>query len=254
MPIATCRRHSTTALLSPGLGISACSNFAIGPPGKRSQPGLHWYAAIMPGVLTGAPKATASSASLRSVLRGVPISARMVRLRAKSVTWLARTATGESRRDFTGSDGAPETTFHQCNATGSRLLQELPHLSIVHDRRDAHQEAAGSRAFLGRAFDGVPQEARDRVAKTAWREECLRGSFAFALGIRLEDAQENRALVAEDGIQARPADAHPGDEIVDCHAVVAFRPEHLGRLFQRVPLVEAARPSARNRTILNHSV
>ena len=38
----------------------------------------------------------ASSASQRSVLRGVPICARMVRPRAKSVTWIARSATGKS--------------------------------------------------------------------------------------------------------------------------------------------------------------
>jgi hypothetical protein len=48
-------------------------------------------------------------------------------------------------------------------------------------------------------------------------------------------------LVPEDGIQARPPDPHPGNEIVDRHSVVAFRPEHLGRLFQRFQLVEAAR-------------
>jgi hypothetical protein len=41
-------------------------------------------------------KSVASSASLRSVLRGVPICARMVRPRARSVTWLARAATGKS--------------------------------------------------------------------------------------------------------------------------------------------------------------
>ena len=41
-------------------------------------------------------KSAASSASLRSVLRCVPNSARMVRPRAKSVTWIARTATGKS--------------------------------------------------------------------------------------------------------------------------------------------------------------
>ena len=41
-------------------------------------------------------KSAASSASLRSVLRGVPICARMVRPRAKSVTCIARTATGKS--------------------------------------------------------------------------------------------------------------------------------------------------------------
>src|SRR5208282_3503161 len=130
----------------------------------------------------------------------------------------------------------------------------LPDLSVVHKRRDAHQKAAPSGAFLGRTFDGVPQKARDRVAKTLWREECLRGCCALPFCIRLKDAQEYRPLVAEDGIQARPSYAHPGDKIVDSDAVVAFRPEHLGRLFQRPRLVEAARPSTRHRGILNHSV
>src|SRR5271163_1661090 len=41
-------------------------------------------------------KSAASSASLRSVSRVVPICARMVRLRVKSITWRARTATGQS--------------------------------------------------------------------------------------------------------------------------------------------------------------
>ena len=41
-------------------------------------------------------KSAASSASLMSVLRGVPISARIVRPRPKSVTWIARSATGKS--------------------------------------------------------------------------------------------------------------------------------------------------------------
>ena len=50
----------------------------------------HFHAAA------GAPRSAASSASLRSVLRGVPNCARMVRPRAKSVTWIARTATGKS--------------------------------------------------------------------------------------------------------------------------------------------------------------
>ena len=41
-------------------------------------------------------KLAASSASLRSVLRGVPICARMVSPRARSVTWIARAAMGKS--------------------------------------------------------------------------------------------------------------------------------------------------------------
>ena len=41
-------------------------------------------------------KSAASSASLRSVLRDMPICARIVRPRARSRTWLARAATGKS--------------------------------------------------------------------------------------------------------------------------------------------------------------
>ncbi len=78
-------------------------------------------------------------------------------------------------RDFSGSDPVPETTFNQRGATGGRVLQELLDLSVVHKRRDAHQKAAPGGPFLGRTFDRVPQKARDRVAKTLWREECLRG-------------------------------------------------------------------------------
>ena len=178
-------------------------------------------------------KSAASSASLRSVLRGVPICARMVRLRAKSVTWIARTATGKS--DGISPAVIPSRKRPSTSATraGGRVLQELPDLSVVHKRRDAHEKTSPRGPFLGRTFDGVPQEGGDRVAKTLWREECLRGRCALPFCIRLKDAQEYRPLVAEDGIQARPSHAHPGDEIVDRHSVVALRPEYLGRLFQR---------------------
>jgi hypothetical protein len=78
-------------------------------------------------------------------------------------------------RDFARADRVPETTFHQRRAARGGFLQELPDFSIVHKRRDANQKAAPGGPFLGRTFDGVPQKARDRVAKTLWREECLRG-------------------------------------------------------------------------------
>ena len=79
------------------------------------------------------------------------------------------------RRDFSRADPVPETTFHQRRAARGRALQEPLNLSVVHKRRDAHHKAAPGGPFLGRTFDGVPQKARDRVAKTLWREECLRG-------------------------------------------------------------------------------
>src|SRR5271167_2605732 len=79
------------------------------------------------------------------------------------------------RRDVSLTDPVPETALHQRRAARDRVLQEPPNLSVVHKRRDAHQKAAPGGPSLGRTFDGVPQKARDRVAKTLWREECLRG-------------------------------------------------------------------------------
>ncbi len=149
------------------------------------------------------------------------------------------------RRDVSRADPVPETALHQRRAARDRALQEPLNLSVVHKRRDAHHKAAPGGPFLGRTFDGVPQKARDRVAKTLWREECLRGCCALPFCVRPKDAQEYRPLVPKDGIQARPSHTHPGDEIVNRHSVVAFRPEHLSRLFQRPRLVEAARSTPR---------
>ncbi len=73
----------------------------------------------------------ASSASLRSVLRGVPISARMVRPRRNP--WLgSRVGHRKIGRDFARADRVPETTFYQRRAACGGLLQELPDLCIVH--------------------------------------------------------------------------------------------------------------------------
>ena len=69
-------------------------------------------------------------------------------------------------RDFSSGDPVPETTFHQRGATSGRVLQELPDLSVVHKRRDAHKKTSPSGSFLGRSFDGVPQEGGERVAKS----------------------------------------------------------------------------------------
>ena len=124
-------------------------------------------------------KSAASSASLRSVLRGVPICARMVRPRAKSSDLARARGYRKVRRDFSRADPVPETTFHQRHAASRRVLQELPDLSVVHKRRDAHEKTSPSGAFLGRTFDGVPQEAGERVAKSLRREECLRSASAL---------------------------------------------------------------------------
>src|ERR1700761_2931665 len=79
------------------------------------------------------------------------------------------------RRDVSSTDPVSETALHQRRAARDRALQEPVNLSVVHKRRDAHHKAAPGGPFLGRTFDGVPEKARDRVAKTLWREERLRG-------------------------------------------------------------------------------
>ena len=78
-------------------------------------------------------------------------------------------------RDFSSGDPVPEATFHQRRGARDRALQEPPNLSVVHKRRDAPEKTATGASFFSRAFDGVPQKARERIAKTLWREECLRG-------------------------------------------------------------------------------
>src|SRR5277367_3286596 len=95
-------------------------------------------------------------------------------------------------RDFARPDRVPKTTFHQRRAARGRVLQEPPDFSIVDKRRDANQKAAPGGPFLGRTFDGVPQKARDRIAKTLWRKECFGCESAFPFCVRLENAQEYR--------------------------------------------------------------
>ena len=100
----------------------------------------------------------------------------------------------------------------------------------------------------------MPQEAGERSAKCRRGEERLRSASSLCLCIPPKGAQEYRALVPEDGIQAWPPHTHACDEIVDRDAVEAFRPEHPGRFFQRVPLVEATWASTRPLSISKHSV
>ncbi len=88
-------------------------------------------------------------------------------------------------RDFSSDDCVPETTFHQRGGAGGRVLQELPDLSVVHKRCDAHEKTSPSGAFLGRSFDGVLQEGGERVAKRLRRQQRLRGESAFLLRIIL---------------------------------------------------------------------
>ena len=111
-------------------------------------------------------KSAASSASLRSVLRGVPICARMVRPRAKSSDLACADGHRKVGRDFSRADRVPETTFHQRCRAGGRVLQELPDLSVVHKRRDAHEKTSPSGSFLGRSF-----RRRASGSRRASREE-----------------------------------------------------------------------------------
>jgi len=161
---------------------------------------------------------------------------------------------GKVRWDFSSADPVPETALQQRRAARGRILQEPLNLSVVHKRGDAHQKAAPGGAFLGRTFDVVLQKVRNRVAKAFWRKECFGCENALPFCVPPEDAQEDRPLVSEDGIQAGPSHTHPGDEIVNRHSVVPFRPEHLSRLLERPRLVEAARPSPRPGGFLNHLV
>ena len=91
---AECESVKTTRRLSPQSGIVSSRR----PMSATLQPSRirHQRSGAAFPRRGRSTKSAASSASLRSVLRGVPIRARMVRPRAKSVTWIARTATGKS--------------------------------------------------------------------------------------------------------------------------------------------------------------
>src|SRR5271167_795844 len=98
----------------------------------------------------------ASSASLRSVLRGVPISARMVRPRAKSVTWIARLATGKSggispaviasRKRPSTSAAPPATAFCRNCRTSASFTSGATH--IIRQPRAEPFSVALSTAYL----------------------------------------------------------------------------------------------------------
>ena len=199
-------------------------------------------------------KSAASSASLRSVLRGVPNCARMVRPRAKSVTWIVRTATGKSggmspaqipsRKRRSTSAAPPATVLCRNRRTSASFTSGATH-TRRHPRTDPFSVAL-STAYLRKPAIESRRLCGERSAFAA--DAPFRSAYA------LRTAQEYRPLAPKDGIQAWPSYAHPGDEIVDRHSVVALRPEYLGRLFQRPRLVEAARPSTRPSVILNHLV
>ena len=113
-------------------------------------------------------KSAASSASLRSVLRGVPICARMVRPRAKSMTWLARTATGKSDGISPALIPSRKRPSTSAAPPAAAFLQELPDLSVVHKRRDAHEKTSPgailSRSHFRRRASGSRRASREESA------------------------------------------------------------------------------------------
>ena len=75
---------------------------------------------------------------------------------------------GKVRRDFSRADPVPETTFHQRRGASRRVLQELPDLCVVHERRDAHEKTTHGRSlprshFLRRA-SGSRRASREESA------------------------------------------------------------------------------------------
>src|SRR3569833_3584969 len=160
----------------------------------------------------------------------------------------------KDRWDLSCADAVPESTLHHRYGSSRHVRYELPDLCDVDERRDRYEETTGRAALLRRSLYGVLQEASDRGTKRLRREKCLRRESALLLCIRQKAAQEERSLVSEDGVQARPTNAHAVDEIVDRHSVVTLRPEDLGRLIQCFQLVEVAWSSTRPRGFCNHLV
>ena len=199
-------------------------------------------------------KSVASSASLRSVLRGVPICARMVRPRAKSVTWIARTATGKS-------DGISPAVIASRNRPSTSAAP--PAAAFCRNFRTSASSTSGAthtrRQPRADPFSVALSTAYLRKPAIESRRLCgERSAFAADAPFRSAYALRTRKNIA----RLSPKTAYrlgrptpiPADEIVNRHSVVAFRPEHLGRLFQRVTLVEAARTSPRPGGILKHLV
>ena len=163
---------------------------------------------------------------------------------ARQVEDLARArGYGKVRRDFSRADRVAESAFHERRGTRGASCRNCRTSAsctsgATHTRR--HPGLILPRSHFLRRASGSWRASREESAARGVPSQRERPSVsAYARRAR----KNNRPLVPEDGIQARPSHAHPGDEIVDRHPVVALRPEHLGRLFQRVPLVEAARSS-----------
>jgi hypothetical protein len=93
-------------------------------------------------------------------------------------------------------------------------------------------------AGLGVGDRRLPQDSRDRRPGRRFLLECALRELAVLRLIRGHGLVEQRALVAERGVQARRADAERGGEVGDRRRVVAPLPERQQRLLERRLAVE----------------
>src|SRR5260370_17638116 len=98
----------------------------------------------------------------------------------------------------------------------------------------------------------MAQKVTDPVADTRRAEQCLGGASAEVLGVRLKAPHEERGLVAEDCVQARPNDAHAGHEVIDGHGVVPLRPENSNGLLKLLTLFKTPRTPPKPRPFFTH--
>ena len=133
---------------------------AVAASGRLDAPAiLHQLSSEAVSRRAGRTKSAASSASLRRALRGAPICARMVRPRAMSMTWLARGGCGKVRRYLPRADAVAKAAIYLRHYRSGDVLHELSDFCIVHERRDAPEQAPRRRPLLGRIFYSVFQKA-----------------------------------------------------------------------------------------------
>ena len=123
------------------------------------------------------------------------------------MSWLARTATGKSdgispavipsRKRPSTSATAPAAAFCRNFRTSASSTS-----GAMHKRRHPRADP-----FSVAVFTTYLRKAASELRRVLRRQQRLRGESAFLLRIILEDAQEYRPLVPEDGIQARPSHA-----------------------------------------------
>ena len=177
-------------------------------------------------------RSAASSASLRSVSCAAGLAAhRMVEApRAKSVTWIARAATGKSGGMSPALIPSRKRLSRSAAPPRDRALEEVPErqLSFTSGATHIRRQPRADPFSVACTFDCVPEKAprsRSRKGSVAQRSARFRGVAApFRSAYAFKRAQEYRPLVAKNGVQARAPHTHPFDEIVNRHAVVAFRP------------------------------